>query len=61
MKDKTITILVSHLEKYLQNFKLGKVTFNSIQKALPTEEINDVFYYTQIKNIWLSEDTTVVH
>lgn len=51
MKDKTITILVSHLEKYLQNFKLGKVTFNSIQKALPTEEINDVFYYTQIKNI----------
>lgn len=61
MKDKTITILVSHLEKYVQNFKLGKVTFNSIQKALPTEEINDVFYYTQIKNICLSEDTTVVH
>lgn len=61
MKDKTIKILVSHLGKYVQNFKLGKVIFNSIQKALPTEEIDDVFYYIQIKNICSSKDTTVVH
>ena len=61
VKDKTIKILVRYFKKYLQNFKLSKVTFNSIQKALRTEEINDVLYYTQIKNICSSEDITVVH
>ena len=47
MKDKIIKILVSHFKKYLQNFKLGKVTFNSIQKALPTEEI--MMYFTILR------------
>lgn len=61
VEGKTIKILVSHLGKYLQNLKLREVLFNSIQKALPTEEINGRFYCIQIKNICSSKDTTVVH